>query len=435
MIKNNFYKWQKKSSFSVIFFFLTILLTLFTACKKNDNSLGKDLLDPSDLLSSGAVDTFDIISYTIEDTNVFTKDPRFGLLGIINDREFGIVDLGFYTQVKLSGLNPNFGDVSQVTIDSFVLALEYAGSYGYAGYHTVQVFEVDEKMYSDSTYRSSQDLLVKNENWVDGSGSLKFDPNAITVVGQDTIKTQLRIPLKPSKALQIIQDAQTHTAEFGNNTLFSKNYLKGLYVKTDGVAPALNKGMVGYFDLLDQDSKIIIYYKENGVSRPPFDLVMNYECVDFNRYKYSNAGTKVAAIIADSTLGKNEFYMQSGKYRAAVSFPSIKNLPKNIVVHSAKLYLPVQNLVGSKFAPSGTVKTFVKGTNIVLGDTGYEPYFKGYVIDVRDYIQSYSIGNISSETLIISGNSFVQSAERIIFNGIQTDKKNKPKLILSYTEF
>src|SRR5690606_24185616 len=211
--KNNFYKWQKKSSFSVIFFFLTILLTLFAACKKNDNSLGKDLLDPSDLLSSGAVDTFDIISYTIEDTNVFTKDPRFGLLGIINDREFGIVDLGFYTQVKLSGLNPNFGDVSQVTIDSFVLALEYAGSYGYAGYHTVQVFEVDEEMYSDSTYRSSQDLLVKNENWVDGSGSLKFDPNAITVVGQDTIKTQLRIPLKPSKALQIIQDAQTHTAE------------------------------------------------------------------------------------------------------------------------------------------------------------------------------------------------------------------------------
>jgi hypothetical protein len=444
MLHNIFFGWQKNNSFSVIFFFFGIVLISSSSCKKKDNLLGKDILDPSELLSSGGIDTFSLITYTVEDNEVFTENPRYGLLGILNDREFGVVDLGFYTQVRLSGLTPNFGDVSQITIDSFVLALEYVGGYGYMGNQTFEVFELDEVMNIDSSYQASQDLAIKSENWVHGSGVLQVNPSGITVVDGDTVTTQLRIPLNPAKAMQIIQDAANFPAEYADNGLFSTNYLKGLNVKTNGVAPPQGQGMVGYFDLLDQDSKLIIYYKENGQVKPAYDLVMNYECADYNRFKINNFGKRITSVVANPSLGQTEFYAQSGKYRAVVGFPSLKKLPKDIIIHSAKLYLPIQYLQGSRFTPAIKIYTLVTGSTSYRYEAVYDASVKGYVIDVRDYVQNFNVGTVTSESLTIYTENPVLSVEyptrviytdRIIFNGPQSDKKNKPKLILSYTEF
>lgn len=440
MLKNIFLRWRKGIVLSATFFtflFLIIIGLNTGGCKKKDNLLGGKAIDQNDLLSSGGIDTFSLITYTIAEDTVYTRSPRYGLLGILNDPEFGTVDVGFYTQVRLSGLNPNFGNPSEITIDSFIMALEYVGGYGYLGKQTFEVFEIDQRMYLDSSYISTQDLTLKTENWVDGTGVLEVNPSGITVVGGDTVTTQLRIPLDPDKALKIIQDAANFPAEYGNNNLFTSNYLKGLYVKTNGIAPAQNSGMVGYFNLLDQDSKIIIYYKENGTVKPPFDLVFNNECATYNRYKINNSGKRIESVVADSTLGQIEFYAQAGKHRAVIGFPTLKNLPDNIVVHTAQLYLPIQHLPGSRFTPPNTINLTMSGvtafTPIVAN---YDPYTKGYIADIRKYVQDYSIESITQEAITISpGTSFISTADRIIFNGPATDKKHKPRLIITYTEF
>jgi hypothetical protein len=357
------------------------------------------------------------------------------LLGILNDSEFGTVDVGFYTQARLSGLNPNFGDVAGITIDSFILAMEYAGGYGYFGFQNFEVYELDQRLYSDSSYRADQDLSVKSENWVEGSGTYMVNPQGITVVGNDTVSTQLRISLKTAKAMQIIQDATNNPTNFSSNELFTANYLKGIHVKTNGSAPSQNQGMVAYFNLLDTDSKMIIYYKENGVAKAPFSLVFNNECIDYNRFKYNNSGKKIADVIANHSLGQQEFYVQSGKHRAIIEFPTLKNLPKNIVLHKAMLYLPIQHLPGSRFTYPSTLSLSVSGVSTPI-TANYDAYTKGYVADIRGYVQGYSINAITTEQMKVSpGSSFISTADRIVFNGQATDKKMKPKLIITYTEF
>lgn len=435
MFNNILFRWRKAIVLSAAFLFLTAVGTVLSGCKKKDNLLGGKAYNQDDLLSSGGMDTFSLVTYTIADDSVFTTNPSAGLLGIVNDREFGVVDVGFYTQVRLSGLNPNFGNVPGITIDSFILAMEYSGGYGYLGDQTFEVYELDERMYKDTLYRSDRDLAVKPENLVHGSGTINVNPKGITVVGNDTVTTQMRIPLKHSKALQIIQDASNYPAEFANNDLFSSNYFKGIHVKTNGVAPPEGQGMVAYFNLLDADSRMIIYYKEDGVVKPPFHLVFNNDCVDFNRYSYNNAGKKIDALITDSTLGQNEFYAQAGKYRGVIGFPTLKHLPKNIVIHSAKLHLPVQNLAGSKFTLPSQLGLLLKGVKSTEVVAAYDPYLKGYVADLQVYVQAYSLGTISYEEMTISPKSFISSADRVIFNGQESDKKMKPRLIISYTEF
>lgn len=434
MIQTIFLKWRQVFILSATFLFIAQFSILSTGCKKKENLLGQDAYG-GDLLISGGVDTFSLITYTESNDSVYTSNPRYGLLGILNDPEFGIVDVGFYTQVRLSGLNPNFGNPANITIDSFVLALEYAGSYGYNGNQTFEVFEVDQNMYLDSAYLTTEDLSIKTENWVYGSGVLNMNPNAITVVGSDTVTTQLRIPLNPAKAMQIIQDATNFPAEYSDNILFSSNYLKGINVKTNGVAPSQGTGMVGYFDLLDQDSKMIIYYKENGEVRPAFDLVFNSECADYNRFKINNSGKRIEAVIADTTLGQYEFYAQAGKNRAVVAFPTLKNLPNNVVIHTAQLYLPIQHLASSKFIyPPKINLIYEGGTTVFSGE--YDPYTKGYIVDLKTYVQALNIEAITADKLFIApGTSFISTTDRIVFNGPLTDKKNKPRLILSYTEF
>ncbi|MCO5261158.1 MAG: DUF4270 domain-containing protein [Crocinitomicaceae bacterium] len=435
--QNTFISWRRGIVLSATFLSFLFLGVYTSGCKKKDNLLGSKAIDPNSLLVSGGVDTFSMLTYTIAEDTVYTKSPRYALLGILNDNTFGTVDVGFYSQVRLSGLNPNFGDISTITIDSFVLAMEYVGGYGYTGTQTFEVFEVNQKMYLDTLYRSTQDLALKTGNWVIGSGSLKVNPNGLTVVGNDTVNTQLRIPLNPAKALQIIQDKENYPAEYGSNTLFTENYLKGIYVKTNGIAPSTNQGMVGYFNLLDQDSKLTIYYKENGVQKPPFDLIFTSECANYNRYKIDNTGKNIAAVVANTSLGQKEFYSQAGKHRAVVKFPTLKNLPNNIVVHAAKLFLPIQYLPNSKFTYPSTISITIKGNSSFYPLTAsYDSYQKGYVADIRSYIQNYSIGQVAEDELTISpGTSFISSTDRIVFNGPETDKKTKPKLIISYTKF
>ncbi|NBP75861.1 MAG: hypothetical protein EBU61_07510, partial [Crocinitomicaceae bacterium] len=66
---------------------------------------------------------------------------------------------------------------------------------------------------------------------------------------------------------------------------------------------------------------------------------------------------------------------------------------------------------------------------------GFEEYSKHFRIDLRDYIQAVLNRSIDNTGLIISPRFFINSAERIIFNGKNTSNKKKPQLIVTYTTF
>ena len=121
---------------------LIIVLYSFNSCKKKESIAGKDIINDQEYLNS-TTDTLDIITYTIAEDSTITDNPANAVLGSYVDPKFGKLEAYFYTQFRLATVNPDFGDITTIKVDSFVLALEYAGYYGDLSAQTFQVYEMD----------------------------------------------------------------------------------------------------------------------------------------------------------------------------------------------------------------------------------------------------------------------------------------------------
>lgn len=426
--------WRKVFGLSATFL---ITLLAVVACKKKESTLGNDVLDPNWLLNSTQVDTFQLTTFTIAEDSLISDNPAYAVLGSYNDPKFGKVEASFYTQVVLSGLNPNFGDISAITVDSLVLGLEYADYYGELSPQTVEVYQLTEKLHVDSTYYSFQDKAHSSTNLVvPGYETFTPTPNGETIIGEDTVDAQLRIRLNNSLATQLINESASGGTNYSSIDNFM-SYFKGLYVKVNNGAQLSGKGAVFYFNLNDPLSKMTIYYTQAGVKKT-FDFLINSECADFNHVDIDNSGKPVQNVINDTISGQTEFYAQAFKSRAIVKIPGLKNLPKKSVIHKAELILPVQYQTATKYSPSDEISVSVRIDNILsgIGVFGfYDNYTKSYTVDCRDYVQALVTGQISTTELILSPRFFITSAERIIFNGPSTINKKKPQIVVTYTQY
>ena len=424
-----------------LFFFLFFLATIFiSACKKKDTLVGQGVLNPEDYLNGITTDTFDLETYTIEEDSIITSNPPNTVLGSYKDPKFGDFDASFYTQFRLGSLNPDFGDPSQIVLDSFVLALEYAGYYGDLSAQTFEIYELSENLSIDSNYYSFSSKSVNSSNLVPiGMGTIVPKPNQASIVGGDSLDAQLRIHLDTNFAKNLILEANNGGTTFSSNETFL-TFFKGLYVKTNNPAQANGQGAALYFNLNDAASKLTIYYKLAAIKKT-FDFLINSSCADFTHLEINNSGTNIAAILQNPSLGNSEFYAQAFKHRAVVKIKHIDDLPPNTIIHKASLTLPIQYQTAYRFKPGVSVSIATKLKSVdnyytslgIFG--GFEEYEKHFRIEVRDYMQAVLKGTIENTGLIVSPRFFINSAERIIFNGKNTSNKKKPQLIVTYTTF
>jgi hypothetical protein len=428
--------WRKVFVLSATFL---LALVLGTACKKKENALGLNSLDQNEMLHSAGVDTFSLITFTIEDDSVLTKDPANALLGVYNDPKFGVMNASFYTQLRLSGINPNFGDIATIAVDSIVLGLEYNGFYGDFSPLNLEVFQLSESISRDSTYYAFSTLTHQAQNLIEpGYEVITPRPFGKTVIGADTVDAQMRIRLRNTLAETFINEAATGTA-FASNDAFLE-YFKGVVVRTSNPNPTSGMGGVYYFNLNDPLSKMTIYYTQDG-GQKKYDFVINTNCVDFNHVNIDNSGKPVATVISDTVSGLKEYYAQAFKSRAVVQIPGISSIPKKSIIHKAELYLPVQYQTGTKYAPGFDVSVATRPKDepnalLSIGVLGtYSDFGKYYKVDLRNYIQTVVSGLAPNNELIFSPRFFITSADRIVFNGPNTTNKVKPKLVITYTEY
>lgn len=428
------HSWRKVIRLSATFLFL---LVLAISCKKRESKVGEGALNPDEFLSSAEVDTFQLTTFSIAEDSVISDDPLYALLGSYNDPRFGTVNANFYTQLRLSGLNPNFGDLSQLSVDSVVLGLEYAGYYGDFSPQTVEVYELTESIDTASTYYSFTTKTTSNKNLVEpGYGTFTPNPKGITVIGSDTVDTQLRIKLKNELGTQLINEASSGGTNFSSNENFL-SYFKGLHVRVNNGLQASGKGGIFYFNLNDPLSKMTIYYKQAGESKK-FDLLINIECADFNHVEINNAGKFVDNVLSDTISGQKEYYAQAFKTRAVVKIPGIKKIPSNTIIQKAKLILPTQYQTGAKYEPPFELSVAIKvdGKLSSIGVFGFYDYaFKHYTVDIRNYLQALVSGQEATDQLVLSPRLFITSSDRVIFNGPNSINKKKPKLVVTYTTF
>lgn len=427
--------WRKGIALSATFFLVIFLFS--TSCKKKTNLLGGDVIDQNELLVSGGIDTFTFQTFTILQDSIQSKNPRYALLGTYHDPAFGAYNSYFNTQFVLSGISPDFGDISNIVIDSFILSLEYAGMYGDAYDQTIEVYQLDEMLSNDSTYYTNSVTTTNPDNWVvPGTEVMTIDENYHTVVGDDTISPQLRIALRNDKALEILQRSVDVPADFVSNEAFI-SYFKGLQIRTNGIVPSTpGEGNVAYFDLLKSASRMTVYFTDisTGDNRL-FEFNITSDCVDYNHVEVDDAGTYLEQVIQDTISGQTEFYAQAGVSRAVVDLATLKNLPSNIIIHSADLYLPVQYAYGSGFTTPSTVNVTTSEAREFITFGEYAASSKHYLIDLRLFAQKVVTGELTDTKILLGPTAYINSAERIIFNGPNTTNKEKPKLVITYTEF
>jgi hypothetical protein len=419
--------------------FAVCLIAAISSCKK-ESSVGIGTLDENEILNGITIDTFDLITYTVEEDSLITDNGPNGLLGSYNDPKFGVFNASIYTQLSIGTINPNFGDISSIVIDSVVLALEYAGYYGDQSTQTFEVFELNEDLHIDSTYYSFTTKSVKSANLVPfGKGSITPRPTQKSIVGGDTVDAQLRIHLDTNFAKSLIQEAASGSTTFASNENFV-NFFKGIHIKTNNGSQAPGVGAALYVKLNDPSSKITMYFRQDGIFKT-FDLLLNASCADFTHVDVNSSGTDVENVVQNNSLGKTEFYAQALKHRAIVKIPGLNNLPQKTIIHKAELSLPIQYQTGYRYKPGigVSVATKVKSTDnfytslSTLGE--YSDLKKLFFVDIRSYVQSIVAGDLENNGLVISPRFFINSAERIVFNGLNTSNKVKPKLILTYTTY
>jgi hypothetical protein len=422
-----------------VFLLSVAFLVILGACKKKDHKVGAEVLDPNQALNSLAVDTFNLKTFTILEDSAVTSNPTLSVLGSYNDPAFGKTEACFYTQFRLAGDNPNFGDITQIVVDSFVLGLEYRGFYGSLDPQTFEVYKITEDIYKDTTYYAFTNKTVDATNLMDpNKATLTPAPSSKIVIGVDNVDPQLRLYLDTNLAKTFITEASIGNGLLNNTNFVS--YFKGLKVKVNNPAFASGKGALLYFDLNDPLSKMTIYYKQAGISKR-FDFLINSDCADFTHVDHDDTGTNVAQVIQDTVSGQTQFYAQSFRSRAVVQIPGLSGIPKKTVIQKAELILPIQYQDGSLYPPGSdvsvaTIKNFGASEYFSLGVLGtFSNFTKNYSIDIRQYVQAVVNEEIANTQIIISPRLFVLTGERIIFNGPNTPNKYKPKLKITYTKY
>ena len=402
--------------------------------------LGKELLGPDVLLNGVTTDTFYLATSVILEDSMITDNAANVVLGSYNDPKFGTFTSSFYTQLRLAGVNPNFGDPSTIVVDSFILGLEYAGYYGALNAQQFEVFELTDALYNDSTYYQFSTKAYNNTNLIHaGKETITPDPLNFTIIGDDSVQAQLRIPLDTNLAKQFIAEATNGSSTFASNTNF-QSYFKGLLVQTNNGSQSVGQGGVFYFNLNDPGTKLTIYYRQGGVEKT-YDFLMNSTCADFSHVNINRNGSAVEQVINNPSQGLQEFYAQAFGVRAKVVIPGLNQFTENQLIHRAEIHLPIQFQLGSKYKPGSTVSFATKKTAVSQGyiNTGvlgvYSESKKEFSADLKSYVQAVINKDIENTGLIVSPRFFVNSAERIIFNGPNTINKMRPKIIITYTDF
>ena len=402
--------------------------------------LGKDLLGSNAILNGITTDTFYLATSVVIEDSIITDNSANVVLGSYNDPKFGQFTSSFYTQIRLAGVNPNFGDASSIIVDSFVLGLEYAGYYGALSAQHFEVFELTDALSNDSTYYQFSTKAHSNTNLIPaGNEIITPDPLNYTIIGDDSVQAQLRIPLDTNLAKQFITEATSGSSTFASNANF-QSYFKGLLVQTNNSPQAAGQGGVFYFNLNDPGTKLTIYYRQGGVAKT-YDFLMNSTCADFSHVDVNRNGSAVEQVINNPSLGLQEFYAQAFGVRAKVVIPGLNQFTENQLIHRAEIHLPIQYQLGSKYKPGSNVTFATKKTAASQGyiNTGvlgaYSESKKEYAADLKSYVQAVINQDIENTGLIVSPRFFVNSSERIIFNGPNTINKMRPKIIITYTDF
>lgn len=442
-------KVRKAGQFSALFLGITLVII---GCKKEEGDLGLLVQPQEDRLSVVVSDTSTIRAYTVLEDSLRSDEYLVDMLGSYVDPTFGISTASIYTQIRMESEVVDFtsvsGSVSETVVDSIYLYLDLNGNYGNLDPQTFEVYRIIEDLYLDSSYYSNSVLTNDGIDLVEvGEGTIVPDPFNFSTVDGELTNPVLR--LKLGNALGDAFVAESGGSNLADNTSFT-DWFKGLYIKVNNTAQAVNEGAILYLDLLNSYSRVSMYYRHTFPGEEDtlkFNFNINTSCARFNSSSQDYSGTAIETQLADSTEGAETIYLQSmSGVKSKIILPFLNSLPDSIVVNKAELVLPYDYFSTDPYFPH--LQLYLLGIDDENNSYFIEDFFEGETLygGVRDnsnnefrfnivkHVNNVLTGVKSNNGLFLISTSAMVSANRSVINGANSTNKNKMKIIFTYTK-
>jgi hypothetical protein len=275
------------------------------------------------------VDSLEIKLTTIREDSVvcdeFTKD----LLGVYQDSIVGKVTVNLITDIQL----PTNGVVfpTGAVLDSVVLYLKYSKGVDYFGnlndVQTLKIYELNQRIYLDSTYYSSAKFNYYPSEIGEWQGS--FSPTDTTV---------LAIKLHNGIGNKILSASTTQLKD-------QKEFLK--YFNGISIIPELvgSQGAIVYFLLKNSKSKLSLYYHDANNKAYTKDFPIDARSARISTFSHDYTGTPVNdQLISPSTEFSRLFLQPLAGVKVKVTIPGLKNLVDSnlVAVHNATFHFPIE---------------------------------------------------------------------------------------------
>jgi hypothetical protein len=427
---------------------LAMLFFSLSSCTKKPESIGLDLVNDNQSFV-GIDTTFEINAYSSIEDSVRTDETSLNLLGSRFSEVFGISNASIYTQIRLSSVQPDFGE--NPVPDSTILTFVYMDSYGNIETElSLKVNEILESFSKDDTLYSDTELEISPSEMA----SMNFVPAPNDTIYIDSIPNpaELRIPLNNDLADRVFDPANEDS--LGSSTSFL-NIFKGMYVSVDDVGIP-GDGSILAFDLLKERSNVVIYYHNDEEDSLSYVFNINLFCARVGRFQHDYSVSSDPVFLSqivngDTTKGTEKLYLEGlVGVQTEMWFTGLADWVNqgNIAINQAKLILPVysdgvsendvlpERLVLFKYKEDGK-KTFT--TDQIEGDAyfngTYSEDFKNYFFRLSRYTQSLLNGETDFGIVLHPSGKNVRAEDVVIYGTAPADNDlARVRLEIIYTE-
>ena len=303
---------------------------LFTACKKEWNELGSQLV-VSDDLELLSFDNQEINISVVKEDSLITLNRPTSFIGSIKDPSFGNTTASLYTEFRMPSTDVDFGVSAQA--DSIVLSLDIADYYGDTlstlSFAVREMLETIETTTTDSLDVESTVNIYSTDDFICDPQLLNEPEQAI----QSIVNSELKVTLSNTLAQRFL-DADS--VNFADNEAF-QSFFSGLYITAD---QGSYNGLLLELDLLNENSKLTLYYHNETADSLTYDFQINSSADRMTRWAHDYSATEIEPAL-DMEYVSQGYVQGSVGLRTYIDLPDLNSLKdSNYVFHRAELIIP-----------------------------------------------------------------------------------------------
>lgn len=399
---------------------------LFSCEKSGDFGFGSDEVSPVEFLVYEAP----INSSVVILDSILTYDLNFGLIGSINDSDFGKVDATTYSRLNLRKQILR-GISSDAVLDSVKLNIRVGYIYNSTNKEVnLKVYKLAERL-KDTVYITSNSSPITNELIVEGTFTA------------DNLDSIYSLDVNPTFANNLFELMRADDASIATQDSF-ESFFPGLAFKTSG----LNNNIFGI--RLDAISNITFYYRDldnNGDVNLATTHVLTFgDLIHYYGLEIDRTGSQLDGlneVSTEYTPASDLRYIQAGVgILTKLDISALENFSEQnpgSIINSAQFKIgPIQDLPAGVNPPNVLLLLLTDSENTIIRDGNsfrsiqqdgssqiastsplrliYDASTKTYRASITSYITNYYLDVFRRNELFVFPQTINNSLNQFIFD-------------------